>query len=231
MPKVSRMKSSAPADARSVRKNPEMFYCTRCDKGYKGQRGHFFKSRSTLYKANDEYMTICKDCVEELFRHYLDALGSERAAVRRICLKLDIYWSDKLYEAAKASLERNSRGTIMGTYFVQANVSYNFAKTFDTTLDEEDWSRKNPVQTTENSDDEDYIGGDIEPGVPEEVIDFWGSGLAPSFYFELERRLSYWGGDRDRNAFDVAEIAIIKQICLLEVTINRDSAAGKPIEK
>lgn len=231
MPKVSRMKSSAPADARSVRKNPEMFYCARCDKGYKTRRGHYFKSRSTLYRANDEYMTICKDCVEELYRHYFDVLGSERAAVRRICLKLDVYWSDKLYDAARASLERNSRGTIIGTYFVQTNVSQNLAKTFDTTLDEEAWSQGNTVPVIENSDDKDYIEGDTEPGVPEEVIDFWGSGLAPSFYSELERRLGYWCGDRDRNAFDVAEIAIIKQICLLEVTINRDSASGKPIEK
>lgn len=147
-------------------------------------------------------------------------------------MKFDIYWSETLFQSANKSLKSTSRGSIIASYISQTNFIANVEKTFDTTLDEEEWAGKNLLPSgsidVTDRDDED---AEEEEVVADNIIDFWGSGLAPSFYLELERRLKYWCGGRDRNAFDVAEVAIIKQICLLEVTINRDSAAGKPIEK
>ena len=71
---------------------------------------------------------------------------------------------------------------------------------------------------------------DIE--VPEEVVVFWGPGYTPSMYMELEQRRAYWMSKYpDDTVLDIGEEAIIRQICNLEVDINRDRVRGKSVEK
>ncbi len=67
------------------------------------------------------------------------------------------------------------------------------------------------------------------PEVAREVVDFWGEGFTPEFYAELERRYSEW--TNGKVVTDPSERALYKQICILEATITRDSAQGKPIDK
>lgn len=123
------------------------------------------------------------------------------------------------------------------------NMSQYKDKTFDTTLDEEygagiyGEAGVPSVQIGYELDDDGELDEDMmrpipgpEAAVTEEMIDFWGSGLTPSFYIELTKRYNYWSGGDD-STMDLAERAIIKQVCMLEVTINRDSAQGKSIEK
>ena len=47
---------------------------------------------------------------------------------------------------------------------------------------------------------------------------------------ELDRKYKYWTSGLPKT-LDKGEEAIYKQVCILEATINRDSAAGKSIEK
>ena len=69
-------------------------------------------------------------------------------------------------------------------------------------------------------------GIDLDPA----IVEFWGTGFEPSFYLELDRKYKYWTSGLPKT-LDKGEEAIYKQVCILEATINRDSAAGKSIEK
>lgn len=181
-------------------------------------------SYSPIYENNNGHITVCKDCVCNMYEHYKYALGdNERMAVRRICSKFDIYWSEEIFHMVDKGHDKRMRAW---SYISKTRLFTYQGKTFDDTLDEESLM-SGSLSATESILEEVVE----EEKVPQSVIDFWGSGLTQSYYVELEKRLTYWCGGRDVTTMDSGEVAIIKQICNLEVTINRDTALGKPIDK
>lgn len=220
MPRQSKITSSKPGKAAPVKEQPEKYYCTRCPRSFKQQKYNFPASQSPIYRENNGYLPVCRHCVDEMYQHYKDVLGNEKSAIRRVCLKFDIYWSDRIYDMLKKNNTSTSR---VLSYISRTNLQQFEGKTFDDTLDEEQGLAQCQVS---GSDD----GQDDEIEISPEIIDFWGSGLSNSFYMELERRKKYWCGE-NTDGMDIGELAVIKQICMLEVTINRDTALGKSIDK
>lgn len=230
MPKVSKVASSAsskPSAAAPVKvREVGKFYCTRCTRDFVRQKTNFPGVQSPIYRENGGYLTVCKHCVDDMFEQYKVALGDEKAALRRICMKFDIYWSEKIYAMVYKGNTTTSR---VLSYISKANLFQFVNKTFDDTLDEELKLGVAAGGVTHPADSQ--ITEDEEIAVPGEVMEFWGSGFTPSFYTELERRFKYWCGDADRSTMDVSDCAVIRQICMLEVTITRDTAQGKSPDK
>lgn len=225
MPRQSKITSSKPGKAAPVKEQPDKYFCTRCPRSYTKQKYNFPTSQSPIYQENNGYLPVCRHCIEEMFQHYKDVLEDEKAAIRRVCLKFDIYWNVKIYDMLNKNNTSNSR---VLSYISRTNLQQFAEKTFDDTLDEEEQGLLKYV----SPDDRDAVAEE-KNAISPDVIDFWGGGLSPSFYMELERRYKYWCGDssKDSDVMDVGECAVIKQICMLEVTINRDIALGKPIDK
>lgn len=226
MPKQSKITSSKPGNATPIKDRPEKYFCTRCPRHFTKQKGNFPASQSPIYRENNGYLPVCRHCVEEMYQHYKTVLGDERSAIRRICLKFDIYWSDRVYGMVNKTSTSNSR---VLSYISKSNLYQFVGKTFDDTIDEESLLGTNNTGTQSEDNSNTNTGEEIL--ITSEITEFWGSGFANSFYVELERRFKYWCGDADRNEMDVAECAIIRQICMLEVTISRDTALGKPTDK
>lgn len=241
MPKKSKItmggSRSNPGAASKVKEQPEKFFCTRCTRKFSKQKGNFPASQSPMFAENNGHLPVCKHCVDEMFAHYKAVLGDEKRAIYRICLHFDIYWSERVYDILSRSSTTVSR---VLAYISKANLQQFLGKTFDDTLDEEEHDRIQRKlggafiiegDEVRGSSDEDNVEEAPEPFViTQEMVDFWGGGLDPAFYRELENRKKYWCGDSIEN-MDVGEVAVIKQICMLEVTINRDSAAGKAIDR
>lgn len=226
MPKQSKISSSKPGKAAPIKEHIGDYCCTRCPRTFKVQKNNFPAAQSPIYRENGGYLHVCRHCVDEMYQHYKEVLGSERAALRRICLKFDIYWSDKIYDIVNKSSTSHSR--VLG-YISKSNLQQFSGKTYDDTLDEE--TNVDITGTPILHDGVSDTEGEIQ--VPDDVVEFWGGGLSPSFYMELDQRWRYWRGSSAQYAddMDVGECAVIKQICMLEVTINRDAAQGKAIDK
>lgn len=205
----------------------QKFYCCRCGMAYSRQKGYFPVSHSPMYRGVG-YLPICNDCIEDLFEKYRGLLADDKEAMRRICMKMDLYWNESLYEAVEKSAGIHSR---IRSYIGKTNLIRYIDKTFDDTLLEE-----SKAEGTKRSDafmfsePESTIEDNVEKfQVEQSVIDFWGAGFAPDFYMELERRYRDWTDGA--NIADPTERSLYKQICILEATINRDSAQGKAIDK
>lgn len=215
--------------ADSMQERKQRFYCCRCGKAYSRQKGFFPVSHSPMYRGSG-YVPVCNDCIEELYDYYRRKLPSDREALKRICMKLDLYWSDNIYNMVEKTAGTNSR---IRTYISKTNIIRYIDKTFDDTVDEDaawflaqgmtEEGLRESQKRKEMKEENDKIV------VPDELIDFWGKGLEPDFYAELDRRYKNWTDDFDN--LEPGEIALYKQICILEENINRDVASGKQIDK
>lgn len=216
-------KTTEPCVASGVQR----FYCCRCGTAYSRQKGYFAVSHSPMYRGSG-YLPMCNECVEELYEKYRMSLGGDKEAMRRICMKFDLYWNEGIYSMVEKTVGVQSR---VRNYIGKTNIIRYIDKTFDDTLAEESAQGANQRPDTFTFMEPAYEGtiGDDEIVTEQRVVDFWGAGFTPDFYTELERRYNDW--TNGVNVVDPSKRSLYKQICLLEATINRDSAQGRAIDK
>ena len=114
----------------------------------------------------------------------------------------------------------------IGEYLKTVNLYQYRGSTYDTTLDEEASRIQTQIDLVIAGEE---MTEDID--VSPEQIRTWGSGFDPLFYRELDQRYDYWTEDLDFDKVDKATETLIRQICIQEVILSRDAAAGRPIDK
>lgn len=216
--------------------NIESAVCPRCGKTYPRRKGNFSTSYADMHKGTG-YLPYCKTCVDTIYNIYLSQCKNMRDAVHQMCRKLDLYWNDSLFSSVEKAVSPRS---VFASYLSRLNGQSYSNRSYDETLIKEGtlWSFGAPAQSkvdvnAETPESSASDSGEITmDDIPEDVIVFWGSGYQPSMYMELEQRRSYWmsrfSSDEE---IDVGTEALIRQICSLELDINRDRAAGRSVEK
>lgn len=130
--------------------------CLHC--GMKLTDKNFYKmyNNSNIYSGNDNYLPICKSCMKILFEQYkikytnqFSVLGIkpeenaiEKLAIRRLCMTFDLYYSDKLFDAAQKQTERFPTLDLIGAYMKISNLKQSKNKSYDTTIAEENLSQE-----------------------------------------------------------------------------------------
>lgn len=213
----------------AIEVNASSSICRKCGTAYSRLKGYFPVSYSYLYKGTG-YLPYCKECVDGMFAAYLAECQDPKKAVRQMCRKLDLYWNEKVYEAVE---KQNSTRSMMTSYITKINAIKLASKSYDDTLKEEGALWLEPKAYSDMQFGESIIehtSDDVE--IPDEVVAFWGPGYTPSMYIELENRYKYWMSRfPNKEDIDVGTEALVRQICNLEIDINRDRAAGKSIDK
>lgn len=222
--------------------NERRYRCVMCGTNYSRQKGFFSVSHAPMYRATG-YLPYCYECVDKQFNYYREKLGSDRAAVRRMCMKLDLYWSDSLYnEVVKLAGGKS----LVRTYITRVNVYRHIDKTFDTTLEEEaarlkEYNGDPSAATPNDAAVEELMLKDeaqkvvqrpkfVEIDISDETRMFWGPGYSDEQYAELEGRRKYWMSKYPEGTIlDIGEEALLRQICSLEIDINHDRSAGRPV--
>lgn len=213
----------------AIEVNASSSTCRKCGTAYGRLKGYFPVSYSYLYKGTG-YLPYCKDCVDGMFAAYLQECKDSKVAVRQMCRKLDLYWSEKVYEAVE---KQNSTRSMMTSYISKINAVKLASKSYDDTLREEGvlW-----LEPKAYADVEQVITGiqstDGDAIIPDEVIAFWGPGYTPSMYMELEERRKYLVSKYPSTTeLDIGTETLIRQICILEIEINKARMEGKPVDK
>ena len=222
-PRRKKLEKTAPNQAEPI--STQKFYCCRCGTSYSRKKGYFPVSHSPLYRGTG-YLPICGECVDEMYEQYRNILGDDMEAMRRMCMKLDLYWNEDIYKMVEKTVGVHSR---IKSYIGKTNLIKYIDKTFDDTLIEEAKKEKDersdtfsfPIQAQDAAEP-------LEPASQED-IDFWGSGFTVDVYAEFNKRYEGWTGGKEIT--DPSERALYKQICILETTIGRDAAQGKAIDK
>lgn len=230
MPKQSKIKSPVTRPGTQATE-PDIlgnFVCSRCGRTYRKQRVNFPVSQSPLFAKNNGYSPICGICLDAMFNKYKDILGSEEAAAKRTCMKLDIYWNEKLFASTRKSINVEANTSLIRAYIGKTNLVRYLGKTFDDTLLEESEVWK----AAEEAQRKGTIDNDACDGVPRlEDVEFWGDGYTAREYDLLNKKYDQWvdGQDTDEE-LPVGTSTLYRQICTLEMQINRNMIAGRPTE-
>lgn len=203
--------------------------CSRCGKKYSRRKGYFPVSYAILHKGIG-YIPVCKDCIDTMYNTYLAQCNNAKDAVRQMCRKLDLYWSESVYEMVS---RKSTTRSMMTQYIAKINTVSYAGKSYDDTLSESGtlWSFDEDANSSTDYDDSNTQAGEIIE-TPDEIIAFWGSGYSDEMYRELEQRRQYWMSKFPNGIeLDVGTEALIRQICSLELDINRDRIAGKSVDK
>lgn len=187
--------------------------------------------------------------MDDLLDHYKEVLGSEEAAIRRLCMKFDIYWNPKIY----ATLRNGCTNSRIKTYLSRCNLSVYVGKTYDDTLDEEALAQEAQAELEADMAAEEEAAKEAEALQPEpiteeipvvqpvvieeaydmpdqEIVRFWGAGLTPDYYFSLQDRFDKWTANLPK-PLDQGSESLYRQVCICEEQIMRGIAAGAPVDK
>ena len=133
--------------------------CLHCGMELEYKLFYQLHNSSNIYSGNDNYIPICKDCLKILYEQFkiqyanqFSVLGmkpeelkeneKEKLAVRRLCMTFDIYYSDRLFDAALRQIERFPTLNMVSAYIKIVNLKQSRNKSYDDTITEENMSQE-----------------------------------------------------------------------------------------
>lgn len=204
--------------------------CYKCGKEYGRHKGYFPVSYAVQHKGMG-YIPVCKTCIDDMYNGYLSQCNDVGSAVRQTCRKLDLYWSESVYDLVS---KKSTNHSMMTQYIAKINSLKYAGKSYDDTLSEEgslwDFIHDGSINFRNAAKDISFNKSEY-PEITEEMLSFWGGDYSPDMYEILEKKFSYYKSNIPQNTFDIGTEKLLRQICILEAIIDRDSAAGKPVEK
>ena len=213
--------------------------CFRCATAYGRRKGNFPVCYAGMYRGVG-YLPYCKTCVDSMYNEYLAQCGDAKRATRQMCRKLDLYWNETIFDSVE---KKSTTRTAMTNYIQRVNNIAYAGKSYDDTLLYECtlWSdlgdggsndTAGAIRTERSEDNSDGETALTMADIPPGVIEFWGPGYTPKMYNELEQRLQYYRGQLPEGTqTDLGAEALLRQIAMMEIDINRARADGRPVDK
>lgn len=197
-------------------------YCRKCQKT-KSLNSNFYEATNPFLDTNN-YMSICKDCCNDIYNHYFSIYGNMREAIHAVCQDLDIRFSEQALEQTQSHIEKLlSRGknanAVFGYYKSKLGStgknnerldSFRY-KDSDNLLDINLENNKINNINMELNDD-DFI-------LTEDIIKYWGNGRDIWEYKFLENEIIRLKTDFECSDYGME--MIMKDICFINLDIER----------
>jgi len=194
---------------------PKNYKCSRCGLETSGDpQKYFYFSNSRTYDGNDHYMTLCKTCCKEMFKDYYLEYGNELKAMRRMCMRLDLYYDDTLIDSAnKTSV---ATGSLFSSYMTAVNRVQNKGKTFDDSLRAEDLLIHTKADLDKVNEDKKVLA--------EKTVDVFGPGYTQSEYQFLQKEYKDWVTRYECST--KAQEELFQILSILKLRIRKAAAAN-----
>lgn len=235
--------------------------CAKCGTGFGRRAGNFYKSYAQNYKGinhltickkcTDElfenYLTSCADAklaMRQVCRK-LDIYWNEEAyeyvLQRNVTKNLVSAYMQRMSTAANVGKSYDDTLVAEGTVWAFGSTA-DRQKEIDDAVAEAVAKVKAEYEESKQAEIADAVADAMESmqsddediEIPESVVTFWGPAYTPEMYLELEERRKYWMKKLkydDDEELDAGIEALIRQICGLEIDINRERACGKTPDK
>jgi hypothetical protein len=187
------------------------------------------KSEDKFYLATDlildsnKKMSVCRDCIKELYIEFFNSEHSMEKAVLRLCRMLNIVYNQRALDATRQSIEtsRSNGREIESPFGIYRNkIAVTQGSQLNNQIDQDLTYQDSPQITIVPEN----IGDDL-PNL-DELKDFWGDNLTPDDYMWLEGEANQW---RKKHKIDTrAEESLLQMIVLKLFAIRKARSEGHP---
>lgn len=203
---------------------PATLNCMCCNDEFSAKE--FYDSDSDLHRSVGK-MPYCKKCLDKFYHGYLDKykkLGyanPEKKAVERICMVLDLYYSDKIFDSAVklSGTDKMSNTPFIYLYIKQAKIYQYRTKNYDTTINDKYSAAKDKESVMGLYTDDD--GNKSE--VIKSSIRLFGNGFEDDEYVWLKEQYDDWTARNECNT--KSQETVFKNICLTELQLLKATRA------
>lgn len=186
------------------------FICSCCGAEFHIQQENFYlNENSPLYAATNQFLPMCKQCVDALFNEYIRILGDRIKAIHRICVHFDYYYSNEL--AKKIILQSKMTDSVLQSYIDECNLIANKDKTYDTYLSE---LTDENIKLPSMSEQEEMT-----------LTERWGSGIYNKKEIQLLEE-HYQMLKKNNPNIDGNQEVFIKDLCLLNLQKLKSTKQG-----
>jgi hypothetical protein len=215
--KKSPQKSTKPAAIKEKKeKTNEIFKCSACGEEYKNQQQNFAYSYSPYYAGNNHRITICNKCLNSFTDQYQDLLKDQDEAIRRMCMRVDLYLDETSLQASRKIDDHRSR---IKEYVRLQNLSQNRGKSYDDYLAEKASEGITSIEDFEEARSESDIR------LTKAQLSRWGLGFTPDEYRMLDEH--YKSLNEQRSSDDPMQEVYVKDLCEIKVLQVRALNANK----
>lgn len=204
------------ADKRTKQQKYTCFYC-----GKEYVESNYYKSFGNFFD-NIGKIPYCKQCIEKLYQYYFDKytndgyLNPEERAVKRVCMAMDIYYLDKVFNSAMNKVKETNISP-MGQYMRIIQLSQYQDKSYDNTILE--------VKQKELSESLMDMSNISDRNVSEKTIKFFGAGFTDEDYEFLQEQYSDWTSRHECQT--KAQEEVFKRICFKQLEILKATRLGE----
>lgn len=213
---------------------PKTLYCSCCGKEFDLDVLNFYKTKITAYKGIG-YYPFCKTCLDKIYQGYYKQytiegnLNPDRKAIERICMMLNIYYSDEVFDGAVKNQEKgfsNGATNLISLYIKQVNMHQYCKKNYDTTIKEKMLSAN--ALAKENINNSIAIACtandiDIQNKI-EKAQKFFGTGFSSDDYIFLQDQYEDWTTRHECQTKSQEEM--FKNICYTQLNIRKAKQSG-----
>lgn len=217
-------RGNKPLKKRESIANLETLHCLKCNGEFDSKE--FYDSDSELHESIGK-IPYCRACLDKFYQDYLKKyedlkyLNYERKAVERICMVLDIYYSDKIFDSAVNLSEKKRDATLFSLYLKQAKLYQYRNKNYDTTINEKYKESKNSeasmsVYTKQDAKQNEDI---------QTAVGLFGGGFSDEDYLFLYEQYTDWTTRHECET--KAQEEVFKRICFKQLEILKATRKGE----
>lgn len=204
---------------------PETLHCLRCNNEFDSDE--FYDSDSELYRSVGK-IPYCKECLDKLYKDYLkkykklEYSSPEKKAVERICMMLDLYYSDKIFDSAanQSKSKKLSAIPLISLYIKSVKLYQYRKKNYDTTIhDKYKIAKDKDSVMSVYTERDSKMNKDVEA-----AIALFGSGFEHDDYVYLYEQYQDWTARHECNT--KAQEEVFKNICITQLQLLKASRSG-----
>lgn len=201
---------------------PEKLNCAHCN--YEYDSDHFYDSDSEFYRSTGK-IPYCRQCLNDFYCDYLKKYKTagyfepERKAIERLCMVLDVYYNDDVFDAASRDSEKKTDASMISLYLKQTKLYQYRNKNYETTIDNKYKEMKNSevVMTIHTKQDEKQ-SKNIKAAAK-----LFGHGFTNDDYMFLYEQYMDWTTRHECETKSQEEV--FKQICFTQLELLKATRA------
>lgn len=202
--------------------NPSTLHCLCCNEI--NASNEFYDSDSQLHKSIGK-IPYCRKCLDNFYYNYLeryenlDYHSPERKAIERICMTLDIYYSDKIFDSAIKRSESNQDASLFALYLAQVKLYQYRKKNYDSTIQE----KFEKIKDNDNSMSVYTKQDEEQSEIVKKASNFFGSGFSNDDYVFLQEQYEDWTTRHECET--KAQEEVFKRICFTQLELLKATRA------